>query len=413
MMKRRDFLAASGAITGIAMTSELLAQEELTLPNHGSPEEGVLGSHWEMFEKMSGRCKPKMSFLEERYTDPEEWSRLTRDRLLSAFQYDPPLGSFNEQIVERVDRGTYVRERILLNTTEDIRIPIYLLLPKNARQPAPAVVVLHDHGGFYFWGKEKVVSVEPEHPVLREFKAKYYAGRSIADELAKRGYVTVAADMLHWGERAMKFEADPTEVHTPSLETKPLQIEEFNNRSAEYEEVVGRTAMVCGSTWSGIIAIDDKRVTDYLITRPEVDESRIGCVGLSVGAVRATFLGALHLSVKASVPVCWTSAYQPMAKSHVKNIIGFTKIVPGLYPDLDWPDLAGLHWPGALMTINGLRDRIYPLEAAREAFQKIERIYTKMGAAERYEGLFFDGPHEFNAEMQDRAIEWLDRWLKS
>lgn len=96
-----------------------------------------------------------------------------------------------------------------------------------------------------------------------------------------------------------------------------------------------------------------------------------------------------------------------MIRNHVRNGIGFTKLVPGLYDQLDWPDLAGLHLPGALMTINGLQDALYPLEAARAAVAKIERIFKKAGAGQQYEGVFFDGPHEFNRDMQQRAFRWL------
>ena len=34
------------------------------------------------------------------------------------------------------------------------------------------------------------------------------------------------------------------------------------------------------------------------------------------------------------------------------------------------------------------------------------------GVPERFEGVLYDGPHEFNAAMQDKAYAWLDRWLK-
>ena len=46
-------------------------------------------------------------------------------------------------------------------------MPAYVLIPKNAKLPAPGMVVLHDHGGFYVWGKEKVVAFDDEHDVLR------------------------------------------------------------------------------------------------------------------------------------------------------------------------------------------------------------------------------------------------------
>src|SRR5207248_10244908 len=100
-----------------------------------------------------------------------------------------------------VEADGYIREKVLFNTTPDLRIPAYVLIPKGLTRPAPAIVALHDHGGFYFWGKEKIVEVEDEHPSLAEFKRRGYSGRSIASELARRGYVVIVIDMFYWGER--------------------------------------------------------------------------------------------------------------------------------------------------------------------------------------------------------------------
>ena len=77
--------------------------------------------------------------------------------------------------------------------------------------PAPAVVALHDHGGFYFWGKEKLVEVETSTRRSTEFKQRYYAGKSIASELARQGYVVIVIDMFYWGERRMLLDDDPAD----------------------------------------------------------------------------------------------------------------------------------------------------------------------------------------------------------
>jgi dienelactone hydrolase len=418
-MKRRDFLKIISASTACAAASNKLLAKEKSQPQklperQFGPPLPELGSHWEnVFEKLSANCKPKLSFLNPQFTDPKEWNKLAREKLLEHMHYLPALCNPNPQVVKTIDRGSYTTHRILINTTPDIRIPVYLLIPKGLTKPAPAVVALHDHGGFYFWGKEKLVKIEPEHPELTKFKEICYGGKSIADELAKKGFVVIASDMLHWGERALYLDADPARIKNRTLKVTKDDIAQFNARSWEHEELIGRMALLTGVTWPGIIAFDDMRVTDYLLTRPEVDNSRVGCVGLSVGSVRAIFLGALHPAVRASVPVCWMAEYQQMAKSHLYWKIGYTKLVPGLYNDLDWPDVASLHWPGALMTINGLKDRLYPLKAAKDAVKKIEKIYSKAGTPEKYSGIFFDGPHEFNLEMQNRAFDWLLKQLNS
>jgi hypothetical protein len=38
--------------------------------------------------------------------------------------------------------------------------------------------------------------------------------------------------------------------------------------------------------------------------------------------------------------------------------------------------------------------------------------YKKAGVPDRFQGVTYDGPHEFNAQMQGQAFAWLDRWLK-
>jgi dienelactone hydrolase len=417
-MNRRRFLqvASAGAVTGTVANTQADEKDasRMALPTTQQAPLPDLGTHWtNVFEKLSAGCRPKMSFLNDEFKDPQSWSQQARRTLLTNLHYSPPRCDPRPEVTDKADRGTYTRERILINTTPDIRVPTYVLVPKGLDKAAPAVVALHDHGGFYFWGKEKLVQVDPEHPELNEFKRTYYGGRSIADELARRGFVVIVPDMLHWGERGMYFEADPPRIRQRTLDVTKQDVIEFNARSWAHEELISRTALTCGATWAGINLWDDMRVTDYLLTRPEVDPKRVGCMGLSLGSVRTIFLGALHPAIRTSVAVCWMAEYQPMARNHVRNGIGFTKLVPGLYGDLDWPDVGALHWPNPLMIINGTKDALYPLEAARAAVDKLQRTYAKMGIPEKFESAFFDGPHEFNREMQDRAFAWMEKQLRA
>src|SRR5437762_12588808 len=107
-----------------------------------------------------------------------------------------------------MDAGDFWRERVTFRTTPEIRVPAFVLIPKNAKLPAPGIVALHDHGGFYIWGKEKLVATGREHLHLTEFKQGAYAGKSIASELARQGYVVLVIDMFYWGERRMLLDDD-------------------------------------------------------------------------------------------------------------------------------------------------------------------------------------------------------------
>lgn len=410
-MNRRTFLTTGVLGAGIAVTplGNVVAEGLPATQWKPAPD---LGSHWDLFQRISGQCSPSLSYLNSRFTDPETWATEARRALTDCFHYVDSSRDLAPEIVSREDCGDFIRERVIISVTAGMRVALFLLLPKGLSEPAPGIVALHDHGGYYLWGKEKLTRVEPVHPELQAFKDRYYSGKDIADELARRGYVVAVPDMVQWGERGMYFDEDPQRIKERTLDVTPEDIKQFNARSWAHEELVGRTALATGTTVSGIITWDDQCAADYLCSRTEVDDTRVGCVGLSVGSVRSIFLGALHPKVRASVAVCWMSEYQALIRNNVRWAVGFTKLVPGLYGKLDWPDLAGLHWPGALMTINGLQDELYPLESARSAVSKANDIFEKMGYPANYEGVFFDGPHEFNGEMQEKAFRWLGEQLR-
>ena len=67
--------------------------------------------------------------------------------------------------------------------------------------------------------------------------------------------------------------------------------------------------------------------------------------------------------------------------------------------------------PGALLVINGSRDKLFDLDGVRSCFAKLEACYRKAGIAEKVRARLYDTPHEFNTEMQEEAWDWLKRWV--
>ncbi len=171
------------------------------------------------------------------------------------------------------------------------------------------------------------------------------------------------------------------------------------------------TITAAGFTWPGFIFWDDLRSLDYLASRPEVDPNRLGCVGLSVGGLRSCHLAALDDRIKAAVVVGWMCSFPRQIQNHIRHTIGHTKLVPGLYQHLDYPDVASLAMPAALLVINGLQDTLFEPQGVTDAFDKLVACYRKAGASEKLRTRLYDTPHEFNTEMQQEAWSWLKRWL--
>jgi dienelactone hydrolase len=410
-VSRREFCEWFGA-SGLAAAT--LPPTSLEDPLFQDRSAGQAASHigtlYPFVQKQADRSRFELSFLQPKFRGLGAWQKVARATVLERLFYAPPPVAPMPEIIRREDRGDYVQEYLTFQTTPDLRVPGYVLIPKPLKRPAPAIVLLHCHGGFYVWGKEKVVEIEHEPGALTDYKRQLYGGRSIGPELARRGYVVIVIDMFYWGERRMRLDDDPASYGDPQAMTRD-EIAAFNRRSQQSEQLVARSLLAAGITWPGVMLWDDLRTLDYLAGRPEVDANRLGCVGLSVGGYRSFLLAALDPRIRAAIDVGWMSSFGFHIKQHVVNSIGLTFHIGGLYRQLDLPDLAALIAPRSLLVINGSKDRLFPPEGVAAAFAKIEQCFRKAGATERQRCRLYDAPHEFNPEMQSDAWAWLERAL--
>jgi len=410
---RRQFLQSLGAGAVVANGSAHVLGAALSPSFAGQPpvpSGSDIGSLFPFAQQQADRSPLELSFLHDTFTDLAAWQSTARARVLERLSYQPAPVPPAAEVIRREDHGQYVQEYLTFQTTPDIRVPAYVLVPKAARLPAPGVVALHCHGGFYVWGKEKLVESDREHPQLTAYKQELYRGRSIASELARRGYVVIVIDAFYWGERRMVLDDDPASYREPSRMTKD-DVASFNRRSQQGEELVARSLFTAGITWPGVALWDDIRTVDYLASRPEVDPARLASVGLSMGGYRSFLLAALDPRIKVAVDVGWMASLAAQIKTHVVHTIGFSFHIGGLYHYLDLPDLAALIAPRALMAINGSKDTLFEPRGVKAAFEKIEACFRKAGVPERQQCRMYDTPHEFNPEMQDVAWAWMSRWL--
>jgi len=353
----------------------------------------------------------ELSFLQPAFTSLADWQPKARAKILELLFYDPPSVRPQPEIIRRTDRYDYTEEYLTFQTTPDLRVPAYVLIPKKAQRPAPGIVALHSHDGVYLWGKEKIVENDEEHPWLTSFKQRAYGGKSIAAELARQGYVVITIDAFYWGERRLLLDDDPRAYRDRPRSMTEQEIGAFNARASQNESLLARSLFTAGISWPGVLLWDDIRTLDYLASRPEVDPNRLGCVGLSMGGYRTYLLSALDPRVKAGVDVGWMTSFASQIKQHVVNTIGFSFHINGLYRYMDYPDFSALIAPRALLAINGSQDRLFAPEGVKAAFEKIARCYAKAGAPDRQRCRLYDAPHEFNLAMQAEAWEWLKRWV--
>lgn len=346
--------------------------------------------------------------------DADAWRQQGRATIRQALNYNPPAVPFNLQVHETVQRNGYVRRRISFSTTPYTRVPAYLLVPTQGKGPYPAVLALHDHGGFFYYGKEKLVDVPGVHAALTQFKERCYAGRSVADELAQRGYVVLVIDAFYWGERRLQFEAPNAELsrRLEGLDPEaPEYVLAINRLAGERTRSLNTMLAFCGTNWLGILVHDDVRSLDLLAERPEVDPNRLGVVGLSIGGYRTTYLAGLDPRVKAACIVGWMTTLATCGAIR-HPVHADIPMADGLHASLDHPDIASLAAPDcALLVQQCAQDQLFTWEGMTAAVESLARVYTELGRPDKFRAEFYDAPHQFNAEMQEAAFRWFARWL--
>lgn len=355
---------------------------------------------------------PALSFLNPQFTDLAVWREAARAKALELLRYAPPPVPLDPQVVEVVDKGDYVREKVTFASAPWSRVPAYVLIPKGLAAPAPGIVALHDHGGYYVHGKEKLVETERESAHLIAYRQSGYGGRAFADALARRGYVVIVIDAFYWGERRLDLQQAPPELVKEMQRRAQFKtgVAGVHETYSLLEELVMRHIVAAGATWMGILAHDDRASVDYLVSRPEVDRERIACLGLSMGGMRTNWLFGTDPRIKAAVTVGWMTDWRALMPEHIGRH-SWAQYVPGLTGWLELSDVAAMGMPGALMVQQCAQDALFSPEGMQRTCARLETLFAKAGLGERFACRFYDAPHQFNLEMQEEAFAWLDRWM--
>ena len=326
--------------------------------------------------------------------DFAEWKSVARAKVLECMMTPPKQAEgFDYQVVGEEKRDGYTARKILFNVNAYSRISGYLLIP-DGKGPFPAMNMLHDHGGHLYIGKEKMVRpFDVDTAVVNDadlWVEKLYDGQYAGDYFARNGYVVFSADAPMWGERGR---------------------EEGVDRS-KYDIICGNMMML-GRDLSAFMTYDDITGTEFLASLPEVDKSRIGCMGCSMGAYRAWMLAALSDKIAAAASICWMTVtdVQMSVKDKKREYGGFANCIPALRQWLDYPHIASLACPKPMLFINGTRDHLFPVDGTQSAFSTMHDVWRSQNADSALETELWDVPHSCGKELQQRALEFFNKRL--
>ncbi len=336
-----------------------------------------------------------MAWGNSNISDFGEWKKAAKGKLVEEMLLPPPrANSYDMVILESEKRDGYTAHKIEFNLTKYSRVKGYLLVP-DGEGPYPAIVALHDHGAHFTIGKEKMVRpFNVDQSILDDSDAwanNLYEGQYVGDYLAKNGYVVLSTDALMWGERGCKEGSDNTHLAS-----------------------VAGNMLLLGRNLASWMTYEDSYATEFLASLPEVDSERIGCTGLSMGGYRTFMLAALSPLIKASVGVCWMTTQDAMMDwkygRHERG--GFANNLGGVFAQLDYPHIASLSCPNAMMLVNGETDKLFKPHAVRQCYDTMHRVWDSQGVGNKLETHLLPQGHEMPKSVQKMTLDFLDKWLK-
>lgn len=274
---------------------------------------------------------------------------------------------FEVRVLGETLRDSVIERRVEYRSERDDWVPAILLLP-DTLAAYPAVLCLHQ--------STPLGKAEPAGEAGS-------ADMHYALELARRGFVTLSPDYPGVGEHHV----DPYALGWASAVRKAIR--------------------------------DNRRALDVLARLPQVDSTRIACLGHSLGGSLALFTAVFDERVKAVVSSCGFTAFSAYSSG---DLSGWSH--PGLMPRIadrfgndpdrmpfDFADVIAALAPRPVLVIAPTKDGIFSVDGVRTSVRRADlawrRLHAPGGLAARYP----DGYHHFTPRDRAEAYEWLETAL--
>lgn len=283
------------------------------------------------------------------------------------------------QIMDRVDYGDFVLQKVTYSTMESVNVPVWVLVPKGKEGPLPAVLACHGHGN----GMRDAAGFDEVGHELEE--AGIY--NRFAVQLVRQGMIVVIPEIMGFGDRRLESE---------------LKAGSSSNNSCA---ALASQLLMYGRTLAGMRVYEAIRAIDYLESRSDVDAEKIGVFGFSGGGLIGAYTSALDERVKATVLCSWVNTYQGSVLAMPHCIDNY---LPGILLGAEQPELTGLIAPRALFVESGEYDPIFPVNDTRSAISVLQEIYAAWGVPEHLDSDIHPGKHEISGR---ESFSWLYQQL--
>ncbi|MBO2012042.1 alpha/beta hydrolase family protein [Hymenobacter negativus] len=284
----------------------------------------------------------------------------------------PDRTPLHAQVTGQLVRAGFRIEKVIYESTPHHHVTANLYVPSGAEKK-PGVLLFCGH------------EAESKATVSYQKTAVLFA---------QHGFVVLVIDPVSQGERMQLTDATGKALTRGGTTEHTLL-----NASAA---LLGRT-LPAEQLW------DNARGLDYLLTRPEVDTTRLGCLGNSGGATQTAYFMALEPRMKVAA-LCSYVASGERNLELTGPADGCVQLPGAGRAGLDLADWPIMFAPRPLLMLAGRYDFV-DYTQIQATMVETGRIYKAMGKPEQLDEFSYDDGHGISQPKREAAVAWFRRWF--
>jgi cephalosporin-C deacetylase-like acetyl esterase len=309
----------------------------------------------------------------DQWVGRQNYIKQTLNELVGPFPEKTPL---NAKVVRKIEKKGFRIEHIVFESLPGFFVTSSLYIPSGLKKKGkiPAVIYCSGHSDDGY-----------RSPVYQH----------VIQNLVLKGFIVFAFDPVGQGERLEYFDEKSgiSKVGGPTKE----------------HSYPGAQAFITGSSQAFYMIWDGIRAIDYLVTRKEVDPSRIGITGRSGGGTQSAYIAAMDERIYAAAPenylTNFTRLFQSIGPQDAEQNI-FNLISSGL----DHPDFLIVRAPKPALMITTTRD-FFSIQGARETSGEVSEIYKSYGKKDFFSMIEDDAPHESTLKNRESMYAFFQKFL--
>lgn len=285
---------------------------------------------------------------------------------------------FDAVVEEKTELEDFNREKVVINTQKNVKMPFYVLRPKG-KDLKKAIIAVHGHGSD---GKNTLAGVIKDG-IREKFDLFNY---NYAMDLVKKGFTVYVPDLCGSGDRREEKQGGDENITKTSCNDLNFAL------------------ISVGKSLAGVILFDLTRLIDYI--EKDTNAEKIGCVGFSGGGLYTLLLSAIDERIDMAVVSGYFHGYRDTILEN--NFCG-CNFIPKLWTKLDCGDFGAMLAPRRLIietgnedSLNGKRkiENVYPqLEITKKAY----KLYDKEDNVKLF---ICNGGHKWYGSAYSELEKW-------